>query len=300
MTAKDQQIDQYEDFEIDLDVDIVSDVDLDFDIPMEIELPMDFGVFVSPMDEELAVLSQVTMPDVFLDIDDIIDMDQVKIIIKDFQVHWNDTTRERIRAALEVQREALERARVEQSEALEKAREQLIQSLDADRPDELTEEEWAMTKDQIRQAERSVERAMRQSARALEQALENHELELHENMNRAMRHMDHQAMIHKQLERVELDKERIRRNVERAYRYSDRNSNRVVHRRDGKESRLRKMLHDDGLIDDYDSDITLGFKKDQIKINGIKLGGTQKAKYRKILDEIYGENSTGELTFEHN
>ena len=70
-----------------------------------------------------------------------------------------------------------------------------------------------------------------------------------------------------------------------------------MHRRDGKESRLRKMLHDDGMIDNYNSSINLEFKKDQVKINGNKLGGNQKEKYRKLLDEIYGENSSGSLTY---
>jgi hypothetical protein len=60
---------------------------------------------------------------------------------------------------------------------------------------------------------------------------------------------------------------------------------------------LRHTLFQDGLIDEYDSDISLVFKKDLIKINGNKLEGSQKEKYRKLLDDIYGENSSGSIEY---
>jgi len=111
----------------------------------------------------LTALSQIVIPDVFLEMDEFIDMDHVKIIFKDLHLQLDDTTRERIRKALEEQREFLEQAKNVQAEALEKAREQLRKSLEGDRPDDLTDEEWEMAKNQIRQAERSVERALRHS-----------------------------------------------------------------------------------------------------------------------------------------
>ena len=60
---------------------------------------------------------------------------------------------------------------------------------------------------------------------------------------------------------------------------------------------MRKSLVKDGIIDEYDSDIALTFSKSQIKVNGVKLEGSVKDKYRKMLNKMYGEASTGSLTF---
>ena len=96
-----------------------------------------------------------------------------------------------------------------QAEALEKAREQLRKSLEGDRPDDLTDEEWEMAKNQIRQAERSVERALRHSERALEQALRGHEYELHVQLDRVMKDMD-KRIFHKHIEIFEHDQARMK------------------------------------------------------------------------------------------
>jgi len=182
-----------------------------------------------------------------------------------------------------------------------------------------------MAKDQIRQAERSLERAMQQSERVLEQALLGQEYQLHRHLDR-VRDMD-QLMIHKHIERFEHVQERVQHDqtrmkdlartfhgkaqvqrdmahgnalkfqeTARVRRYGDMDDFRREGRHIGKESHLRYTLLQDGLIDGYDSDISLIFKKDMIKINGNKLEGSQKDKYRKLLDDIYGVNSRGEFS----
>ncbi len=300
---------------VDIDVEIESIRDIDIAQEVEIEIP-EFEIlenfdFTIPNFEELTSLSQIVIPDVFFEMDEFIDMDHVKIIFKDLHLQLDDTTRERIRKALEEQREVLEQAKNVQAEALEKAREQLRKSLESDRPDDLTDEEWEMAKNQIRRAERSVERALRQSERALEQALRGHEYELHEHLDGVMRNMDHGTMIHKHLKRIVRDNEyRYRDNEQRyhgnVHRYRDlaraktHDKFRWERRQDGKEAKLRHSLVEDGILDSYDSDINLIFKKDLVKVNDNKLEGSQKEKYRKLLDQMYGENSSGSIQYKMN
>ena len=287
--------------EVEMDIDIDSTPDIDIEIA-DFEIFKDFEISLPDM-EDLTALSQIEMPNVFMEMDELVDMDQIKIIIKDLNLQLDDTTRERIREALEEQREVLEQAKAEQSEALEKAREQLRKSLEDDRPEELTDEEWEMAKNQIRQAERWLERAMQQSERALEQALGDREHKMQRPLDRVIRDMD-QQIIHKHIERFEHDQERFQldqarmlREMARAHRYGDRGDFRLKGKHAGKESHLRHTLLQDGLIDEYDSDISLVFKKDLIKINGNKLEGSQKEKYRELLDDIYGENSSGSIEY---
>ena len=300
-----------EDFELELD----ELIDIDIDVPVELEIPMEVEMFISPNVEEFMVHSQFPDidvfvdpddfmssdfyldPDDFIDINELVDMDQMKVIIKKVQSQLNDTTRERIRKALEQQRKALERARIEQAEALEKAQEQLKESLMADRPEELTEEEWLMAKDQIRQAERQIEKAMRQSERTLEQALEEHEHQLRQHRFHARGNQDPQRIVRKHVERIRRDHDHAHRESRRIHRDTDHIRHGSFNRTGGKESKLRQLLFEDGLIDDFNADFSLEFRKDLIKVNGIKLGGDQKEKYRKFLDEIYGENSNGTITY---
>jgi len=140
---------------------------------------------------------------------------------------------------------------------------------------------------------------MQQSERALERALLGHEYGMYGHLDRVLRDMDSRTMIHRHVERIDRDQARIHRDKVRAHRYTDRHNYRSVRKHAGKESHLRHNLLEDGLIDEYNSDISLTFSKNQIKINGVKLEGNVKEKYRRLLDEIYGENSTGELEFRH-
>lgn len=284
--------------EVEMDIDIAPEVEIeiaDFELLFPEE---DFELFLLEM-EELTALSQILMPDILLEMDELVDMDQIKIIIKDLHLQLDDTTRDRIREALEEQRKVLEQAKVEQATALEKAREQLRKSLEADQPDGLTDQEWEMAKNQIRQAERSLERAMEQSEWALEHALRERDYSMHKHLDGVLRDMDRRTMIHRHIERIDRDQAHIHRNKVRAHRYTDRHNYRSVRKHSGKESHLRHSMFEDGLIDEYNSDISLTFSKNQIKINGVKLEGKVKEKYRRLLDEIYGENSTGELEFRH-
>ena len=314
-------LDFEEEVEVDIDIEPKVDIDIaDFDLflpdeDFDVDLffpEKDFEIFL-PQIEELTALSQMVIPDVFLE------MDEVEIIIKDLHLQLDDTTRERIRKALEEQREVLEQAKNVQAEALEKAREQLRKSLERDRPDDLTDEEWEMAKNQIRQAERSVERALRHSERALEQALRGHEYELHEQLDRVMKDMD-KRIFHKHVEIFEHDQARmkdlartlhgkalVQRDLAKSFhgnvhRYRDlarakTHEFRWERRHDGKEAQLRHSLVEDGLLDSYDSDINLIFKKDLVKVNDNKLEGSQKEKYRKLLDQMYGENSSGSIQY---
>jgi beta-lactamase regulating signal transducer with metallopeptidase domain len=267
-----------------------------------------FGYTAIPDVDELVELSLSLSPYIDLDInpmvdsqvDPWVDMEVIEQVIAQAQFQFNDTTRERIREALEAQRDALEKAREEQSRALEQARAQLQESLKADRPEDLTEEEWAMAKEQIARAEKSVAQAMRQSEKALERALAAQELEFHQAERFARNHHGithaHKERIQRQVERVASEQARIQREVARAH------GNAALHRygssmHSGKEAQLRRTLKEDGLIDSFNSDISLSFTKSQIKINGVKLQGTVKEKYREVLDDMYGRNSTGELEF---
>ncbi len=314
-------LDFEEEVEMDIDIDIAPEVEIEI-ADFELFFPEeDFELFL-PEIEEVTALSQILMPDILFEMDELVDMDQIKIIIKDLHLQLDDTTRDRIREALKEQRKVLEQAKVEQSKALEKAREQLKKSLEADRPEDLTDQEWEMAKNRIRQAERSVERAMQQSERALEQALRGQKYQLHGHLDGVLRDMD-QRIIHKRIERIQRDIEHGHQDNIHRYQDNERRYRDNIHRYQdnvrryqdiarvkthdywperkhaGKESHLRHSMFEDGLIDEYNSDISLTFSKNQIKINGVKLEGKVKEKYRQLLDEIYGENSTGELEFRH-
>ena len=293
----------FEDPEIEVEVEVTPP-------EFQVQPPVEefFGYTVIPDVEELVELSLSLSPDIDLDInpmvdfevDPWVDVEVIEEVIAQAQFQFNDTTRERIREALEAQREALEKARVEQSKALEQARAQLRESLEADKPDDLTEEEWAMAKEQIARAEKSVAQAMRHSEKTLERALAAQELEFRQAerfaRHQGVRHEQKAREVQRQVERVAREQARIQREVARAH------GNAARHRygssmHSGKEAQLRRALKEDGLIDSFDSDISLSFTKSQIKINGVKLQGTVKEKYRELLDDMYGKNSTGELEF---
>jgi len=303
-------------WETDLDIDV--DVDLETFGP-EIEIHRDFGdyqtdvIVTPPVIEERFILppSVVAVPEVFAEVSDVLldldvevfaDPEQFEHVVEDFQIHLDDTTRERIMQALEEQRAALERAREEQTLALEKAREQLRKSLEGDRPEDLTEEEWEMAKREIERAELSLEQAMRSSERALERALQDQDSEFHRELRHAALEAEKNSLvIRKQLKHV--NKEQLERQLAEAQVmarvHQDANAfqHQINHKNSGAESKLRKFLWKDGLIDDYDSDICLVFSRSQIKVNGVKLEGEVKQKYRDLLNDMYGENSTGSLTF---
>jgi len=164
-----------------------------------------------------------------------------------------------------------------------------------------------------------VERALRHSERALEQALRGHEYKLHEQLDRVMKDMD-KRIFHKHIEIFEHDQARmkdlartlhgkalVQRDLAKSlhgnvHRYRDlartkTHEFRWERRHDGKEAQLRHSLVEDGLLDSYDSDINLIFKKDLVKVNDNKLEGSQKEKYRKLLDQMYGENSSGSIQY---
>lgn len=259
-------------------------------------LPPDFNGFTY-MPEVFKDFDGVVVPDVFVnpdiwvDVKSFIDTDQLEDVLGHVHMQLDDTTRERIMKALEEQRQALEQAMKEQEEVLEKARQQLRESLESDRPDELTEEEWEMAKERIEQAERSLERAMERSSRELERALEGQEYDIHVNMDRHRGDMDRKRI---ELRHVHQDRQHIQRNIARAHA----NADRFHYQWDtGNEAKLRQSLLKDGLIDDYNSDISLTFNKFGIKVNGVKLDGEVKKKYREMLDEMYGNGSTGSLSF---
>jgi beta-lactamase regulating signal transducer with metallopeptidase domain len=288
------------------------ELEIDVDIPdFEVDVPnmLEFDTFVIPSFpdvEELVDLSLAVVPDIKvlvdpymdIDIEELVDMERLKEAMVDLHIQLDDTTRERIREALQAQRLALERAKEEQAEALENARKQLRLSLEAERPDDLTEEEWEMAKDQIAQAERQVERALRQSERALEQALKDQDYDFHRHIDRVIRdNADREVIVRRHVERVESDQERYRRNADRAHEHANRYRHREVKRHSGKEAKLRSNLLQDGLIDNYNANVTLSFTRNQIKINGVKLQGSVKEKYRELLDDMYGKNSTGALEF---
>ena len=294
------------------DVDVVIEVDT---VGPEFEFHRNFGefepdVFVFPPAESEGVFVMppdtfhglAEIPDVFvyppdaIDIDAFIEMDELHGVLNQLQIKFNDTTRERIMAALEEQREALEQAMEEQAMALEKARNHLQKSLEAERPEELTEEEWELAKQQIEEAERSLERTLKQSERALEDALEGHSYDVHRHIDKIVKeNVDRNRIVLKQV--VRADQERIKNDIARAHKYAKRYRYRMSDDEMGNEAELRRKLVKDGLIDDYDADISISFTKTQIKINGVKLEGDVKEQYRALLDEMYGENSTGSLTF---
>ena len=290
----------------------------DYEVDVQVHIP-DFFVtppveksfeefMVMPEVEEWVDISLAVAPEIEIDlsplieieVEELVNIDHLQDVMAGFQEQFNDTTRERIMEALEAQREALEEARIEQSKTLEKVREQLRETLTADRPDELTEEEWEMAKEQIARAERSVEQAMRQSEKALERALAEKEHGFRESQRIAHAHMAKNAHktreVQRQVERVAREQARIQREVARAYGQAQRH-NFGARMHSGKEAKLRRALQEDGLIDNYNSDISLLFTRNQIKINGVKLAGDVKDKYRELLDDMYGHNSTGELEF---
>ena len=296
-----------EEWEIDEDIELDIDVEVDLEtmIP-DFEAIEEFGHFVVPPNFDAfayvpdvfvdiapmieAVPDVFVNPDIDINIEEFIDIEQFEDVMSDFQLQLDDTTRERIQQALEEQRQALEQAMMEQEEALEKARQQLRESLQSEKPEELTEEEWEMAKEKIEHAERSLERAMERSSRELERALEGREYEVHKQLERVRKDMDRNRIV---LRHVQRDRD-FHRDIARAHRHA----NRFHYRWDsGNEADLRQSLLKDGLIDEYDSDISLSFSKSQIKINDVKLEGTIKNKYRKMLDDMYGEASSGSLTF---
>ncbi len=232
-------------------------------------------------------------PDIRVEVEELVDLENIHQNLDWLNLQMDDTTRERIMKALEEQRQALERAMEEQEEALAKAREHLHKSLQAERPEDLTEEEWDMAKEKIQQAERSLERALERSNHELERALEDQQYHVHRHIDRVIReNADRNRIVLKHVQKV--DEERIQHGIARAHAHA----NRLQYRWDtGNEAELRKSLLKDGLIDEYDSDISLSFSKSQIKVNDIKLEGEVKQRYREMLDDMYGEDSTGSLTF---
>ncbi len=261
-----------------------------FDWPMA-DLDLD-------LDVHLEVLEDLQLPplEVFREIEE-------NIVIPnfdDYHQNWfhlggqlNDTTKKKIEAALQQQREALQKAMTEHSQALERARAQLQESLQQGRPEELTDEEWEMAKQQIRRAERTLERTLERTEHELEKALDQREFErqmeeVHRNLRESRRHMRDHAR----------EMEEARRQHLREYRDHQRRWEMSPGR--VQESALREMLFSDDLIDSRDADINLVFKKDLIKINGNKLEGELKEKYRRLFDDFYGSNSEGSLTFEEN
>ena len=294
--------------EVDVDLDLNLDLDLenvvewevdsadpDFEVMKEFEQFGDVFV-VPPVMEEFAHVPNIFIhpdmafvPDIFVDPN--IDLDIESLI--DLNLQIDDTTRERIMQALEEQRVALERAMVEQEEALEKARHHLRESLEAGKPDDLTDEEWEMAREKIEQAEASLERALEHSAHELERALEDQNFDIERHIERIVKaNVDRNRVVVRRIQ--DINNKQIHQQIAKAHK----NVNRFHYQWDkSNEAELRKSLLKDGLIDEYDSDIALSFNKSQIKINGIKLEGTVKNKYRQMLDDMYGEGSTGSLTF---
>lgn len=268
---------------------------LDFDPPIDIDIDIPplppFEIDMAHLQGALAGLDAlVDLPNEAV----IWEMEDLDALMKGIRPQLSDTTRKKITEALESQREALEKAREEQAKAFEKAKEQLRQSLDQDRPQDLTDEEWELAKERIRSAERSLDRAMEQSHRALERALQEREknMDVHlEETHRSLR--DQERMAHEQVQRYQRDRERVEREHERARQHEAR-----ADRRQRNENMLRDALVEDDLISRHDDDLHLFFKNDIIKINGHKLQGDLKEKYRDILDEIYGSNSSGELHYQ--
>jgi hypothetical protein len=282
------EVEEPVDVEVLVEVDTVFpgfDATVEFDVQGFTDMADAFIEF-NPVEDPSFFIS----PDVMVDVEQFVDMDYMKDVLADVQIQLDDTTRERIMKALEEQRKALELARVEQEKALEKAREQLRESLKSDRPDELSEEEWEMAKEKIEQAEHSLERAMERSSRELERALELREYDVHKHLDK-QRDMESNRIV---LRHVQRDREWVQEDMARAHRHAKQYSYRWDR---GNEADLRQSMLKDGLIDEYDSDISLSFSKSQIKVNGIKLEGSVKEKYRKMLDEMYGESSTGSLSF---
>ena len=304
-------------------VDVDVDVDLDLENVVEVEWEVDsadpdfevmqefehFGdVFVvPPVMEEFAYVPNIFInpdtefvPDVWadphiqLDIEELIDLQHLDQNLKRLHLQFNDTTRERIMQALEEQRVALERAMEEQEEALEKARHHLRASLEAGKPEDLTDEEWEMAREKIEQAEESLERALEHSAHELERALEDENFDIQRHIERIVEaNVDRNRIVVKK-HIQDINEQQIHKQIAKAHK----NVNRFQYQWDnGNEAALRKSLLKDGLIDEYHSDVALSFNKSQIKINGIKLEGTVKNKYRQMLDDMYGEGSTGSLTF---
>jgi beta-lactamase regulating signal transducer with metallopeptidase domain len=279
-------------------VDVDVDLDLDLENVVEVEWEVDAAdsFVISPVMEEFAHVPKIFIhpnmafvPDIFIDPN--IELDIEPLI--DLHLQIDDTTRERIMQALEEQRVALERAMAEQEEALEKARHHLRESLEAGKPDDLTDEEWEMAREKIEQAEASLERALEHSTHELERALEDQNFDIQRHIERMVEaNVDRNRIVLKHIQ--DINDKQIHQQIAKAHK----NVNRFQYQWDnGNEAELRKTLLKDGLIDEYDSDIALSFTKSQIKINGIKLEGTVKNKYRKMLDDMYGEGSTGSLTF---
>ena len=293
------------------DEELNYNIDVHVAVPdIEVEIP-DMDVLVTPPVPEFdqsIVITPFVMPDMAMapftqldmDMHELMDLEQVTNAIVDMQVHYDDTTRERIRRALEAQREALEQVREAQVKAMEAAREQLKMSRQSEKPEDLTEEEWEMAKRQIERAEREVERAMKESQHALERAFEEEQqFAFHGRMEQFDReHAARIKSIQKHINRMAMEEDRIQKSIEKAQRNASRFYHSSPHPMSGKESQLRHKLLQDGLIDDYNSDISLNFTRNQVKINGVKLEGKMKEKYRELLDEMYGKNSTGSLEFE--
>ncbi|GJM29907.1 MAG: hypothetical protein DHS20C17_25420 [Cyclobacteriaceae bacterium] len=326
-----------ESFDSDPDIDVDFDVDVDFETDFEITAPnfgetRDFGnfeegvlilppsafaeAFMPPPGEfeEMFIVPDefVEVPDMLINIDVPLDSEHFQHVMKDIQIQFDDTTRERIMQALELQREALERAKIEQTKALEKARAEMRKSMESSRPEDLTEEEWEMAKRQIERAEKSIEMALRQSELALEQAFHDQQHTMHKQMEHMVRDAykykadkhkadKHKIIIRQQIEDNEQDQ--INRQIAdaqamaRVHRFGDQYQYQWSDGHTGNEAKLRRAMARDGLIDDYEANIDLTFSKSQLKVNGIKLEGEVKQKYRDMLDDMFGENSTGSLTF---
>ena len=306
--------DSIPDLDLDLEVEVevlppmepVDDLEIEVENAIEVEWEVDsvdpdfetmrhfehFGgvLIVPPVIEEFAQVPGVFVdPDIEFSANVFADPN----ILSRFHLQFDDTTRERIMQALEEQRETLEKAMEEQEEALEKARHHLRESLEAGKPDDLSEEEWEMAKLKIEQAERSLERAMERSNHELERALKDQHFDIQHHVEKLVEaNVDRNRIVLKHIQ--DIDEKQIQKQIAQAHKQVNRFS---YHWDDGNEAELRKSLLKDGLIDEYESDVALSFNKSQVKINGIKLEGTVKNKYRKMLDDMYGEGSTGSLTF---
>jgi hypothetical protein len=310
----------------------------------ELELPilpdMDFNFFFEMDPElELAVAPQIA-PDIDVWVEANVpvleELEALPELLGLAELAHADTNRKNYEKILEANREVLEELREQlsedQSKIMEDARAKLRESLTREKPDDLTEEEWAEAKEHIRRAERQLERSMEQSQRSLERALKAKEeafLHLEEELARnshlhgygnmdedAAREMRDAARRYRDAVRSIRDTERhrnreIQRRIQRQHREQfDRYSDHMEHYKESLQvhkEHLKQMKEDlkdvkkemakDGLIDSAEDKVHISLDKDSIKVNGKKLKGKQYEKYRKLFDKHLGWDVDGKVEY---
>ncbi len=303
--------------------DPVIEIMEEFEMSVVPDFEFDFNVVVPPIPDMAEVMPDV-MPDVEVWVDASIEafaeLESMPEVWALPQVELADTSREKIQEILEAHKEDIERARQDQAKAIERARAKLQETLKQDKPDDLTEEEWARAKEQIRRAERQLERTMEDSERSLERALEakrNAFIQIEEQLARSAEIYEG-GEYREEAMRAYRDAMRSMRDEQR---HRDRHRNRDVFRHAEREHRegmehykeslkmhkehlkrmksdikeLKKELVKDGILDSVDDNLDISMKKDVLRINGKKLTGSQYEKYDELLDDYLGWDGDGRI-----